>query len=367
MFDKLVLVTRKTRLQGLVERFNTRAQAKFYLEHAGLDFDDYAKEDDTYRAAIDRLEASLKLGLAVQRLDRALLSTYHFGPGDLVVAAGQDGLVANTAKYVGAQPLLGVNPDPSRFDGTLLPFSVPGARAAVIRTLEGKAALSEVTLARAQTSDGQTLLAFNDLFIGEASHQSAHYRLWVSGGDAQPSKKAKAVKTPASAPERQSSSGVIVSTGAGSTGWLSSICTMAARVGAFLGGPHAVEPVRMAWDDSRLFFVVREPFVSRHSQASRVVGFLERGSQLHVESLMPQSGTIFSDGMEADALRFTSGMTVRIGPAPQRARLVVTEAHLRQGTSEVDSFTGRIRRKLESPGAGPADFPCHVDGALRVR
>jgi NAD kinase len=351
MFDKLVLVTRKTRLQGLVERFNTRAQAKFYLEHAGLDFSDYAAEDDTYRGAIDRLEASLELGLPVQRLDRSLLSTYHFGPGDLVVAAGQDGLVANTAKYVGAQPLLGVNPDPSRFDGTLLPFSVAEAKAAVIRTLEAKAQVAEVTLARAQTSDGQSLLAFNDLFIGEATHQSAHYRLWVSGSDA-PVKKLKTAKEPAlasSAPERQSSSGVIVSTGAGSTGWLSSICTMAAKVGAFFGG-RAVEPVSMAWDDPRLFFVVREPFVSRHSQASRVVGWLGAGETLHVESLMPTSGTIFSDGMEADALRFTSGMTVRIGPAPQRARLVVTEAHLRRAAPAVDSFTGRLRRKPD-PGA----------------
>jgi NAD kinase len=343
MFEKLVLVTRKTRLQGLIERFNTRAQAKFYLEHAGLDFADYAAEDDTYHAALDTLEAGLEVGLPVQRLDRSLLATYHFGPGDLVVAAGQDGLVANTAKYIGAQPLVGVNPDPSRFDGTLLPFSVAQAKAAVIRTLEGKALTTEVTLARAQTSDGQHLLAFNDLFIGETTHQSAHYRLWVSASDQRPSKKLAKVErftSTSSAPERQSSSGVIVSTGAGSTGWLSSICTMASKVGSFFGGP-AIEPVTMAWDDPRLFFAVREPFVSRHSQASRVVGWLTDDAELHVESLMPQSGTIFSDGMEADCLRFTSGMTVRIGPAPQRARLVVNEAVERKASPGVDPFTGR--------------------------
>ncbi|MCA3013272.1 MAG: NAD+ kinase [Myxococcaceae bacterium] len=322
MLDKLVLVTRKTRLQALVERFNTRAQAKFYLEHAGLDFADYAAEDDTYRAALDALEVELDLGLPVQRLERALLPTYQFGPSDLVIAAGQDGLVANTAKYVGAQPLVGVNPDPARFDGALLPFQVPGARAAVSRVLEGRFTTSDVTLARAQTSDGQTLLAFNELFIGEATHQSAHYRLWVSGPKASKGKKLAAAPGPS--PERQSSSGVIVSTGAGSTGWLSSICTMASQVGAFLGG-QPVAPVSMAWHDPRLFFVVREPFVSRHSQATQVVGWLADDAQLHVESLMPQGGTIFSDGMEADCLRFTSGMTVRVGPAPQRARLVVPD------------------------------------------
>ncbi len=325
MFDKLVLVTRKTRLQGLIERFNTRAQAKFYLEHAGLNFDDYADEDDTYRRAIDTLEGSLEVGLPVQRLDRALLSTYQFGPGDLVVAAGQDGLVANTAKYIGAQPLIGINPDPSRFDGQLLPFSIDQARAVVTRTLEGHAAVSEVTLARAQTSDGQTLLAFNELFIGETTHQSAHYTLKVVGEGAPKvvTFSKRSTKTAAERPaERQSSSGVLVSTGAGSTGWLSSVRTMADQVGRFFGG-RTLEPLQMPWNDPRLFFVVREPFISRHSSAQQVVGWLEGNAQLQLESLMPQSGTIFSDGMEADCLRFTSGMTVRIGPSPQRARLVV--------------------------------------------
>ncbi len=342
--DKLVLVTRKTRLQGLIERFNTIAQAKFYLEHAGLDFTDYAVEDETYRRAIDTLEDQLELGLPVQRLERALLSTYQFGPGDLVIAAGQDGLVANTAKYVGAQPLIGVNPDPARFDGKLLPFGVGQARAVATRVIEGKMPIAEVTLARAQTSDGQVLLGFNDLFIGETSHQSAHYRLSVSGEDPKKTLLSK-VKQPAPArtgSERQSSSGVIVSTGAGSTGWLSSVRTMADRVGTFFGG-RPIAPLAMEWNDPRLFFVVREPFLSKHSQATTVVGWLDASKELRIESLMPQSGTIFSDGMEADRLVFTSGMTVRIGPAPQRARLVVSApqkpAHVPGG---VDPHTGRV-------------------------
>src|SRR5690349_3112951 len=114
MLDKLVLVTRKTRLQELIERFNTRAQVKFYLTHAGLDFDDYAREDDAYRRALDVLHMQLEVGLKLQVLDRTLVPTYLFAATDLVVALGQDGLVANTAKYVGPQPLIGVNPDPSR-------------------------------------------------------------------------------------------------------------------------------------------------------------------------------------------------------------------------------------------------------------
>jgi len=311
MFEKLVIVTRKTRLQGLIERFNTRAQAKFYLEHAGLDFADYEKEDDTYRRAVDHLQGALAVGLKVQVLERALVPTYLFAATDVVVAVGQDGLVANTAKYVGAQPLLGVNPDPSRFDGQLLPFQVGEARAALLATVAGRAKVREVTLAEARLSDGQRLLAFNELFLGAQTHVSAQYRLRV----------AQAKKKTGGGWERQSSSGVIVSTGAGSTGWLSSVCNMTSGVARALGGA-AIQPVQMRWEDERLFFVVREPFVSRHSTAGQTAGWLA-GAALELESLMPSGGVVFSDGIEQDFLNFNSGVVATVGPAAQKARLVV--------------------------------------------
>lgn len=302
--DKLILVTRKTRLEQLIERFNTRAQAKFYLGQAGLDFDDYAREHDTYRRALERVQAVTQVGLPVQVLERALVSTYVFAPTDVVVVLGQDGTVANAAKYVGGSPLLGVNPDPERFDGVLLPLRVDTLKASLDATLAGRARVKEVTLAEAVLSDGQRLLAFNDLFLGARTHVSAQYRLRAGEGW-----------------ERQSSSGIIVSTGAGSTGWLSSVCTMASAMSRTLGGA-ALEPVRLPWDARQLYFVVREPFVSRSTSASFVAGDVTEAAPLQVESLMPSGGVIFSDGMEDDALSFTSGLVARIGPSKQRARLV---------------------------------------------
>jgi NAD kinase len=305
MFEKLVLVTRKTRLAELLERLPTRGQAKFYLEQQGLDFEDYADEDDTYRRAIDRVQSELHGTLKVQRLDRSLLSTFLFSEKDVVVALGQDGLVANAAKYVGAQPLVGVNPDPRRFDGVLLPFAVDKARAAVERVVESRAKVREVTLAEARLRDGQKLLAFNDLYLGAQTHVSARYRLKASSGE-----------------EQQSSSGVIVSTGAGSTGWLSSVFNMASAVSRFLGN-QAAEPLRMQWEDPRLLWIVREPFASRHSSTRCTTGFLEPGDSLCLESLMPQNGVVFSDGMEKDFLAFNSGAVAEIRAAEVRARLVV--------------------------------------------
>jgi NAD kinase len=305
VFEKLVLVTRRTRLDELLVRFNTRGQAKFYIEHAGGDFADYEREHEAYQRALDVVWRAIDVGLPCQRLDRSLVPTFLFGEHDVIVALGQDGLVANTAKYAGARPIIGVNPDPERFDGVLLPFLPKQARAAVTRLIEAKARLRSVTLAEARLADGQRLLAFNDLFVGARSHVSARYRITARG-----------------ASEAQSSSGVLVSTGAGSTGWLSSVFNMAAGVAAFAGGAGG-EPVRLAWDDPRLVFVVREPFASRHSRASVVAGWVAEEEPLVLESLMPSGGVIFSDGVEADFLGFDSGAVARVGVAAERARLVV--------------------------------------------
>lgn len=308
MFDKLVVVTRRTRLEELVDRFNTIGQARFYLERAGTDFSQYQVEHDAYRRATDIVRRGLDLGLPRQWIDRALVPTYTFGRGDVVITLGQDGLVANVAKYTGAQPIVGVNPDPARYDGVLLPWTPGDARAAVAAVLAGAAVGRGVTLAEAVLGDGQRLLAFNDLFIGARSHVSARYRIGVGA-----------------AAEAQSSSGVLVSTGAGSTGWMSSVFNMAAGVAAFAGGSCGGGP-RFDWEDPRLFFAVREPFVSRHSAAETVAGWVAPGEALILESLMPAGGVIFSDGMESDFLKFDSGATARIAAAAHRATLVVARA-----------------------------------------
>ena len=307
MYKKLILVTRKTRLQELVERFNTRSQAKFYIEHAGGDFADYEREEEAYHRSLNVLRRTLEFEIPQQQVDRGLVPTFQFQKDDLVVTLGQDGLVANTAKYVGSQPIVAVNPEPERFDGVLLPFAPDQARSAVAKAMEAKASIRQITLAEVILNDGQRLRAFNDLFIGARSHVSALYRIACN-------KKS----------EVQSSSGVLVSTGAGSTGWISSMFNMAAGLARFCGGTPG-KAIRLPWEDRRLLYVVREPFISRHSQAAIVAGMLRPGEELSLQSLMPSGGVIFSDGMEADFLNFNSGASAQVRAAEQRAHLVVDE------------------------------------------
>lgn len=309
-FEKIILVTRKTRLEGLIERFNTVGQARFYLEHSGGDFDLYQMEHDTYYSAVSELRTRLQGILKFQEIERGLLPNFLFTDANIVVTIGIDGLVANTAKYLNGQPLIAVNPDPAHVDGILLPFDVRKAVVAAKNVLKNQMTIRKISMANVHLNDGQSLLAFNDFFVGVKSHVSARYSVEINGRQ-----------------ERQSSSGIIVSTGVGSTGWLSSMFNMAN--GIFAGDQtvnHQAQSIpvsRFDWESEQLVYVVREPFISKTSSAKLVFGYITPNSPLIVRSEIPEGGIIFSDGVEADFLSFNSGAIAEISLADKKTNLVV--------------------------------------------
>ncbi len=304
-FENVIIVIGKTRLEQLIDRFNTKAQAKFYIEHSGGDFEEYESEHETFRKSLDFVLKTSSKHAKMKLIERKFLPNFIFSERDVVVALGQDGLVANAAKYVGGLPLIGVNPDLKRNDGILLPFSRETYEPGLVSVLENHFSSKHVTMAQASTSDGQVLLAFNDLFIGPASHTSARYK--ISYGTTS---------------ETQSSSGLIVSTGAGSTGWLSSVVNMSNGIHSIFQHTTNTVKLKMSWEEDRLAFVVREPFLSNHSQISLTAGFITPKQKLSLESNMPYNGVIFSDGIESDFLHFNAGCRVEITLAKQKATIV---------------------------------------------
>ncbi|OPY97510.1 sugar kinase [Bradyrhizobium sacchari] len=304
---KIVLVTRKTRLEDLIARYLTPAQARFYVEHLGADFSDYEREHEVYHAQRRTALQVLEQWGRYQVIERGLLPNFIFAPDDIVVALGQDGVVANTMKYLDGHPLIGVNPDPARHDGILLPFAPRDLAKLLPEVAADKRDSQAVTMAEARLSDGQVLHAVNDLFVGARTHVSAVYEIATGGMT-----------------ERQSSSGLIVSTGLGSTAWFKSIVTGSLAIAGSFGPPSAPASYdALAWDAAELRFAVREPFPSRHSQTSLVCGRLAPMEQLRIRSLMGDNGVIFSDGIEADRLDFNAGAEVTIGIAARRGRLIV--------------------------------------------
>jgi len=308
LYEHVIVVTRKTELEELTTRFNTVSQAKFYLERAGRDVDPITHAHEEYKQVLDHVRDTIPAGVKSQVIDRQFIPQFTFGENDIVITVGQDGLVVNTAKYLTQQPIIGVNPDPKRIEGTLLPFTVKKLKASLNDTLMGDALIQDVTMAQANLNDGQALLAFNDLFVGPRTHSSARYHIEQGGKG-----------------EDQSSSGIIISTGAGSTGWMKSIYAGASGIIEALGGKVILpdEGSRFDWDSEYLMYAVREPWPSKSSQSNMVFGVITPDQPLVLNSYMAEHGVIFSDGIENDYVKFNAGHTATINIADHKARLIL--------------------------------------------
>jgi len=301
--DKIVIIQKKTALEELLFRHSTESQARFYLEASGHSYDAYESAHAAYRRGLSDTMSVIPKNIRCQVVDREHLSTFQFSQKDLVVVVGDPGLFINVAKYVGEQPVILVNPDKLRFDDVLATCDVPGFPDILEGALKGSMNTEALTMAEAVLNDGQRITALNDLFIGRKTHVSARYTIEHQE------------KT-----ERQSTSGIVVSTGTGSTGWLMSFKTWTESITEH-DTPYPF-PVPFGRDEDHLIFNVREPFPSKVTGTEIVCGVVTARSPLIIQSNMPEDGVIFGDGIERDYLEFTSGRTATIKPSDTRVSLV---------------------------------------------
>jgi hypothetical protein len=302
MFDRIIVVSKKTPLEELLLRHHSRSQAQFFIERRGASFSEYEAADAAYHQSLDEVLAAVPRELPSMLLPREQIPTFLFREKDLLIAVGPDGLFVNLAKYLGGQPILTVNPDPQRIDGVLMRFSaseVPRLLSHLDRPVPFP--LQQVSLARAQMNDGQTLYAVNDFMVGRRDQVAARYLIRHAARE-----------------ERQCSSGVLVSTGVGSSGWLRSLQTGAAAVMQDKSTRRSPFP----WESRFLVYAVREPFPTRYTQTSLVYGTIAEGEQLVMVSEMGEGGALFSDGVVEDAIEFNAGAIVEIGLADKVASLV---------------------------------------------
>ncbi|WP_371663166.1 hypothetical protein [Streptomyces sp. NBC_00280] len=293
---RAVLVHRTTEYEELVARHGTHGQAAFFLRSRGRDIEEIAERHRRTRTSMAEVTASVPLTWRQTQVERADLDRFLFGPEDVVVVVGQDGLVANVAKYLTGQPVLGVDTDPGRNPGVLVrhrPAAVAGLLPAVFARDTG---VDELTMVEAVADDTQRLVALNEIYLGAPGHQTVRYRLGL--GDDR------------GVAEAQASSGVLVGTGTGASGWLRSLWQ---ERGAALSLPRPT--------DDRLLWFVREAWPSPVTGTSLVAGELALGAELRL-TVESERLVAFGDGMEGDAVQLTWGQTVRVGVCGERLRLV---------------------------------------------
>ncbi|MFF3756592.1 hypothetical protein [Streptomyces sp. NPDC002185] len=293
---RAVLVHRTTEYEELLARHGTHGQAAFFLSARGRSVDAVRERHERTRRALAEVAGAVPLTWRQTRVERADLDRFLFGPEDVVVVVGQDGLVANAAKYLTGQPVIGIDADPGRNAGVLVRHRPDRARRLLPYAAGVGVAADELTMVEAVTDDAQRLLALNEIYVGPPGHQTARYTLGLDGTDVPP--------------EPQASSGVLVGTGTGATGWLRSLWEQRSSTLA-LPAPS----------DERLAWFVREAWPSPTTGTTRVEGLLDAGGGLRL-TVESDRLVAFGDGVESDALELTWGQTIRLTPATTRLRLI---------------------------------------------
>lgn len=301
---RIVIVTRPTPLAMLMRRFGTLDQARFYVTSRGQDFARVQQIDALQQQAVTAVLRAIPAEQRRAQVSRDELDRFVFNSDDVLFAIGQDGLIPNVAKYLDGHWIAGFNPDPATVGGLLCKF-VPADAPRVIAAVNSgdikrTFAIEQRAMVVAEREDGQKLLALNELFIGHHTHQSAKYRILAPGAAGAPALQ-----------ERHSSSGVIISTGTGATGWTASIVKQRGITQAL--------PVPT---DRRLTYMVREPWPSIATGTEINFGFLADGESLTLISEMEEGGVIFGDGIEADYLEFNEGQTVNVRLAKRALTLL---------------------------------------------
>jgi NAD kinase len=292
---RAVVITRPTEYQALLLRHGTKEQARFFLDSRGQSLDQAFARHALQERALHQTLAALPRHWRRAHVGRADLDRFLFEPEDFIIAVGQDGLVANVAKYLSGQSVVGINPAPDAISGVLVRHRAEAVFDLTAAFEEGTLEHEERAMVRATADDGRSLLALNEVFVGHRSHQSARYCLRVGGHH-----------------ERQSSSGLIVATGTGATGWARSIALHRGGCPA-LPGPTS----------SQLVFLVREAWPSRTSGTDVVHGTLEPDATLTVVCEMEDGGVCFGDGIESDRLELAWGQVLSVGRASCSLRLAV--------------------------------------------
>ncbi len=288
---RVLLVHRRTEYDELLARHGSHGQAEFYLATRGRDIAEIHHRHARQQAALRQVVAGIPLTWRQAHVERGDLPQFLFAPEDIVVAVGQDGLIANLAKYLTGQPVLGINPDPDRNPGILVPLAPDTFADALHDTVRGSQPFEHRTMVTATTDDGQQLFALNEIYLGHRSHQTARYT----------------VTTPDMGRERQASSGLIIGTGTGATGWCRSIWQE----------HHSGLPLPRPTDRTLIWFT-REAWPSPTTGITLTEGLLSQPLTVTVES---DQLVAFGDGLESDHLTLNWGQDVTIGIADTTLRL----------------------------------------------
>ncbi len=211
-----------------------------------------------------------------------------------VISFGGDNHFQYVAHFLDKQFLIGMNSDPARSDGALAYFTVQDIKRVLKKLEEGDFLIEEWTRLQIEINNKKIeTLAVCEVFVGETARKDMSRHILLYKG-----KK-----------EEQKSSGILIATGAGSTGWYDSSVRYLYRNGN-----------KFSKTEKTVRFLVTEPYRGKISGFSLLEGELLPDEKLTIQSLNDSSGKILIDAQQE--FDFQRGSTCRIQISKEPLRVI---------------------------------------------
>jgi NAD kinase len=218
-------------------------------------------------------------------VNRKKMHPKHFRGKDVVITIGGDGTFLKTSHHVTDALMLGVCSNANKNVGYLLRSSRLTFEDSLRKILNNEFKVAERVRLETTINGKKTKYALNDVFIGSRrAYHTARYNLRIGGKE-----------------EFQMSSGIIISTATGSTGWIKSA-----------GG------IEMPLHSGKFQYYVRDPYSCKFSRPRLLKGILSSKENITVKSLIYE-GVVAIDSSKADySIDEDSVVNVRVAEKPLR-------------------------------------------------
>ncbi len=242
-----------------------------------------SKEQKLALATVKNALEKHKLGYEIS--NRNSLDKSQFKGRDMIIAIGGDGTFLRAAQFIGTELLFGVNSDVKDKEGFFMKSNRADFEGKLNRIISGRAEIKKLPRLEAHINSRRVgTLALNEFFIGQKrAYNAAKYAIQLGG------KK-----------EMQKSSGVLVTTPAGSYAWAKSCCSRT-----------------MPLNSKDYQFVVREPYEGTLFKNYRLKhGTLRKSDKIAIISQM-LGGVLVADSVSREYnLKCGDKITVRLSSQP---------------------------------------------------
>lgn len=235
------------------------------------------------------VEALKKYKIGCTLANRDKLSKIQFKGKDLVIAVGGDGTFLRTAHFVNTQLLFGVNSEPKSKEGFFMKADKGNFEAKLRKVLAGNIRIKILPRLEASINNKRIgIFAMNEFYAGpKKAYHAAKYLINVGNKS-----------------ERHKSSGILVTTPAGSYSWAKSCCGKS-----------------LPLDSENFQYVVREPYQGKIFRDYKLAyGMLRKGENVQIISEM-LDGVIVADSVSKE-YAFREGSTAKIGLSDKSIRVV---------------------------------------------